>query len=90
MGSLTSRPNIPAQPQTVIYTPSPPTSPYVPPVTPPTPPSAAEPSAETSAEVRRQNLLERDRSRLGTIATSFRGLLGLSDKTTPRKTLLGE
>ncbi len=45
----------------------------------------------SASEVREANLLKRDRSRFGTIATSFRGFLDLSDRNNSnRKTLLGE
>ncbi|NCT40929.1 MAG: hypothetical protein GW778_04630 [Alphaproteobacteria bacterium] len=86
MGSLTSGPKAPTPQPQVVYlpqTPSPTT-----PVQTPTAPSAQ----ETSAEIRKQNLLGRERSRFGTIQTSFRGLLGLSDTggAQSRKTLLGE
>ena len=48
--------------------------------------------AEISADSRRQGLLRRSRGRLGTIATSFRGLLNSADSnnSNQRKTLLGE
>lgn len=48
-------------------------------------------TAENSQEAREANLLKRDRSRFGTIATSFRGFLDLADgNKSNRKTLLGE
>tara|TARA_B100001778_G_scaffold178796_1_gene147057 strand:+ start:134 stop:400 length:267 start_codon:yes stop_codon:yes gene_type:complete len=48
-------------------------------------------AAENAQEAREQNLLKRDRSRFGTIATSFRGFLDLADRNSKsRKTLLGE
>ncbi|MFP4313335.1 MAG: hypothetical protein ACLFR0_03315 [Alphaproteobacteria bacterium] len=45
---------------------------------------------KSGAEIRKENLLTRNRSRFGTITTSFRGLLssGKTERTT--KTLLGE
>jgi len=88
MGSLTSRPSVPTQPQ-VVFVPQPVVT---------TPPAAPTPSGEakensaeeTSSEARRQNLLGRERSRFGTVQTGFRGLLGVSNETGQRKTLLGE
>ncbi len=95
MGSLSSRPSVPAptQPQ-VVFIPSQPTT--------STPTTAAPQSdaAETgggdssvpqsASEAREQSLLRRSRGRFGTVQTSFRGLLGLSNTDTGRKTLLGE
>ncbi len=45
---------------------------------------------EQKSENRTQNLLRRDRSRIGTILSGFRGVLGLSDEAPSRKSLLGE
>ena len=47
-------------------------------------------NSQGEAEIRKDNLLRRNRGRIGTIRTGFRGLLsqGIFDK--PRKTLLGE
>lgn len=57
--------------------------------TPPVTPSQA--SRETIAsEEREQNLLSRNRGRLGTIETGFRGFLSTSTATAGRKNLLGE
>ena len=88
MGSLTSGPTPSPSPQ-VVYVPQP--------VNTATPtasaPSAEEVQAEEQAanqEARRQNLLGRERSRFGTVNTSFRGLLGLGDNSAQRKPLLGE
>lgn len=39
---------------------------------------------------RAENLLRRNRSRLGTVLTSFRGVLSQNDLSASRKTLLGE
>ncbi|MDH5723023.1 MAG: hypothetical protein OEY94_06850 [Alphaproteobacteria bacterium] len=50
-----------------------------------------ESSTASASEIREANLLKRDRSRFGTIATSFRGFLDLADRNNSnRKTLLGE
>ena len=89
MGSLASRPNVPApQPQVVFV--QPPASQN----TSGTPPANETPTErsqeQTESESRRQNLLGRERSRFGTVLTGFRGLLGQSDNTVQRKTLLGE
>ncbi len=85
MGSLASRPKTPAvQPVQYVYVPT--ASSY----TPTTPaPSTAPTDDDVQAGARNQNLLERRRGRLGTVLTSFRGLLndGVSGA---RKTLLGE
>ena len=88
MGSLTSRPKSPAQSQTV-FVPQPAPTPTL--TQAPPPQTDNTPSAEeTSSEARRQNLLGRERSRFGTVQTGFRGLLGLTDNSAQRKTLLGE
>lgn len=88
MGSLASRPKVPKSSPQIVYVPAPvsgsdsgsegvnlqPT---------PTP-------EQTTSQARINSLLSRDRSRLGTILTSFRGLLDLSQNSNKRKTLLGE
>ncbi|MBU0800748.1 MAG: hypothetical protein KKA05_07055 [Alphaproteobacteria bacterium] len=108
MGSITSRPNIPAQqqqpvivtvPQQPVYTyvPPPVENNYTPPVTTtPTPapsptenPVAPPVSEEAKSAARSEGLLNRNRGVLGTVMTSFRGLLSQSANAT-RKTLLGE
>lgn len=93
MGSITSRPKVPSSPQ-VIFVPAP----SAPAPSAPssgsgssgagTPPPAADPQ-EVAAQVRRENLLRRDRGRLGTILSGFRGFL-TSQSDSGRKTLLGE
>jgi len=85
MGSITSKPKAP----TVI------TVPAAPVVTTPTvtttEPTNTQTDEEVRAEGRQNSLLRRSRGRLGTIATSFRGLLvNDNDTTTQAKTLLGE
>lgn len=91
MGSLTSGPDIPAPTPQVVYVPQPintvTTSASTPAAT-----DAETEVQEESSKARRQNLIGRERSRFGTIKTSFRGVLGLSggDNTAQRKTLLGE
>ncbi len=87
MGRLIS-PSKPSLPQ-VVYVPSTPA-----PVT-PAPPAApaAEAPEKTEQEVateKAENLLRRNRSRLGTVLTSFRGVLDQNTLAAPRKTLLGE
>jgi hypothetical protein len=42
------------------------------------------------AQTRAENLLRRNRSRLGTVLTGFRGVLAPSELSAQRKTLLGE
>lgn len=44
---------------------------------------------EIAADLRRENLLSRNRSRFGTVLTGFRGFLS-PDNGNTRKTLLGE
>ncbi len=95
MGSVTSRPKVPAQPkQQIVYVQAPQpvyTAPST--YTAPTvnqPVAAPQPTPEEGkAEARKQSLLTRDRSRFGTVTTSFRGLLGLGNSG-QSKTLLGE
>jgi hypothetical protein len=84
MGSLTSRPDIPSQPQ-VIYMPAPV---YTPPLATPGMPSGDGGSEETPD--RSGGLLLRDRGRFGTVLTGFRGLLAPAGSAGGRKTLLGE
>ena len=83
MGSLISPPKAPSQPS-VVYVPQ--ASASVNPAPTQEPPT----EEETAAQQRRQNLLERNRGRFGTIRTSFRGLLSMADSIAGRKTLLGE
>lgn len=82
MGSLSSRPNVPSLPQTIITQTASQTA-----AAPAVPTQSAE---EAFSDIRKQSLLGRERSRFGTIETGFRGLLGLSESASPRKTLLGE
>lgn len=85
MGSLASRPKTPAvQPVQYVYMPS---TPSYSSGTTTTPSVPSDDNVQASA--RNQNLLDRHRGRLGTVLTSFRGLLndGMSGA---RKTLLGE
>jgi len=92
MGSLTSGPSLPttASPQ-IVYVPQT-LNTVAAPVSTPDPVTVEEQAEETGTQVRKQNLLGRERSRFGTIQTSFRGLLGLGNQSAsqPRKTLLGE
>lgn len=96
MGSITKAPTAPAPAPTPVYY-------YVPTTPSPTPGADTGTNTGTNTgsgdtpttpaqdkEAREQNLLRRDRGRLGTILSSFRGILGLSDNTPARKTLLGE
>ncbi len=91
MGSISSRPPVPSQPQ-VVYVPAQPTS------TTSTSTSSgggtsttdSTTTQSTQSENRSASLLQRDRSRFGTILTGFRGLLSQSASNTQRKTLLGE
>lgn len=81
-----------ASPQVIYYAPAP--------VTPtPTNPATSDSDAntptpeKTEAEVaseRAENILRRNRSRLGTILTSFKGVLSNGSASAARKTLLGE
>ena len=89
MGSLTSGPKISSPPQ-VVYISQPSAAPTASSNTGGENPASVASAEETSAEIRTQNLLDRERSRFGTIQTGFRGLLGLSDNSEQRKTLLGE
>ncbi|MAE52435.1 MAG: hypothetical protein CMH27_11560 [Micavibrio sp.] len=92
MGSLTSRPKVPSyqQPQ-VVYVPQPAPSVAAPaPVPAPSDADGGEQGVKDAAEAREDNLLTRDRSRYGTVTTSFRGLLNLASGGTQKKTLLGE
>jgi hypothetical protein len=86
MGSLSSRPTVPAAPQVIAQPIAQPTST---PVTPVVSTPTVDPDAEEIAR-RTQSLLRRNRGITGTIQTGFRGLLAQSENTTQRKTLLGE
>lgn len=87
MGSLSSRPSVPSTPTVIAPQPVVPITPVV-----TTASTGTEDNNETDrARARTDNLLRRNRSRLGTIRTGFRGLLGASvDAGDQRKTLLGE
>lgn len=94
MGSLTSRPKLPnvqQQPQ-IIYMPTPVTQPVITPTVPTTPSGEGNTKPNTTEQIatREKNLLTASRGRLGTVTTSFRGLLGLASGSGTRKTLLGE
>lgn len=91
MGSLASRPKVPSNPQPqIVYVrqPAPSTKPA--PSTPPPEKKDAQDGDKAAAETREQSLLTRDRSRYGTVTTSFRGLLNLASNGGQKKTLLGE
>ncbi|MCK5285541.1 MAG: hypothetical protein KAJ86_08160 [Alphaproteobacteria bacterium] len=100
MGSLSSRPKIPSQPQQIMFVPQPQATTTPQAISTTTDQSigtALENNEETAAlpenesQARSQSLLRRGRGRFGTVQTSFRGLLGLSDSdSSGRKTLLGE
>ena len=89
MGSLTSGPKAPKPQPQVVYIQQP-AQPR--PSTDTQTPQPTSEANEESAQVRKQSLLGRERSRFGTVQTSFRGLLGLSSAQAEqaRKTLLGE
>lgn len=90
MGRLMSpsRPKARA-PQVVYYTP-PPSAPAPTPDPGPSPSTPPDKTPDQVAAERAENLLRRNRSRLGTVLTSFRGILAQSDLASSRKTLLGE
>ncbi len=84
MGSLTSRPKVPDnQSQNIVYVPTPS-------VTTPAPESVVEASPEEISKTRVENVLRRSRSKLGTVFTSFRGILSDNGTIPQRKSLLGE
>ncbi|MEM7679505.1 MAG: hypothetical protein AAF182_00675 [Pseudomonadota bacterium] len=86
MGGLTSRPKVPtSQPVQIV---SAPTSSALAPTS--TSSEGDNESAQAVQEQRRKSLLGRDRGRLGTIQTSFRGLLLSGNQNEKRKSLLGE
>ena len=82
MGSVTSRPKIATQSAavTTIVTPTATVDPTTP----------VEPTPEEIAKTRVENILRRSRSALGTVYTSFRGVLSGNNTTPQRKSLLGE
>ena len=86
MGSLSSRPKVPAQatPPAVVYVQAEPQDSTA---------NASDDSAAeqlSAAQQREQNLLRRSRGRLGTVKTGLSGLLKTLQPQEPRKTLLGE
>jgi hypothetical protein len=85
MGNARNRPKAPS-PQ-VIYMPQPV---YQTPDTGTDTPDAGSDPTPTPEQQREQSLLSRNRSRLGTILTGFRGLLTPIEQNNQRKTLLGE
>ncbi len=93
MGSLTSRPKVPAAPKTVFVpvasSPAPTSSPSVNSVAlpPSTPPDT--PQEQTAESPHSTSLLERRRGVLSTVLTGFRGIL-TQTSAPQRKTLLGE
>lgn len=82
MGSVTSRPKIATQTASVttIVTPTTTVDPTIP----------IEATPEEIAKTRVENILRRSRSALGTVYTSFRGVLSGNNTTLQRKSLLGE
>ncbi len=82
MGSLTSRPSVPAQTTQVVYT--------APVDTGSTTTTTTEADPAEVAAVRAENVLRRKRSVLGNVLTSFRGVLSDGSHSVARKTLLGE
>lgn len=80
MGSVTSRPKIPT---TSVVTTTTPTA-----TVDPTIPVKATPEEISKARV--ENILRRSRSALGTVYTSFRGILSDNGNSPQRKSLLGE
>lgn len=94
MGSLTSGPDIQSpQPQVVFVPQAVNNTPQTTSVDTTSVADTATEDAETVSQARRQSLIDRERSRFGTVQTSFRGLLGLGNSNAEnqsRKTLLGE
>ena len=83
MGSITSRPKIPTA--TVSATTS-----VTPTDTTPVTTTPTEATPEEIAKTRVENILRRSRSALGTVYTSFRGILSANSTSPQRKSLLGE
>lgn len=83
MGSVTSRPKAPpaVQQQSFVNTQTPPSQETVTPI---------EPNPEEISKTRVENILRRSRSTLGTVLTSFRGILSDNNALPQRKSLLGE
>lgn len=81
MGSVTSRPKVATTSAAAIATTVTPTTDISTPV---------EATPEEIAKGRVENILRRSRSALGTVYTSFRGVLSGNDTTPQRKSLLGE
>ncbi len=82
MGSVTSRPKIPTATASsaATVTPTPVTVPN----------TVTEANPEEIAKTRAESILRRSRSALGTVYTSFRGILSGNNNSPQRKSLLGE
>lgn len=90
MGDISGRPKTPSA--QIVYVPQ-----YTTATTTTSSSSTADTSStsdpvKTSDQIREENLLSRSRSRVGTVLTSFRGVLSnvVGDNTAQKKTLLGE
>ncbi len=88
MGSLSSSPKAPQQSQ-IVYVPSTQASSNTVADNDSANVDESGGSSEEALKNRRQSLLSRNRSRFGTIATSFQGFVG-NENANGRKTLLGE
>jgi hypothetical protein len=80
MGSLTSRPKISTTQSTSVQ----------PSASAETVTTVTEASPEETAKTRAENVLRRSRSTIGTVLTSFKGILGENNAIPQRKSLLGE
>lgn len=85
MGNITRTSAAPPPQQVVFLPPPPPTT-----VVSESSNQSEKSESEIAAEARTQSLLRRSRGRFGTILTGFKGFLQQSQKSTQRKTLLGE
>jgi hypothetical protein len=83
MGSVTSRPKIATTTAATVAT-------TVTPTTTIDTTTSTEATPEEIAKTRVENILRRSRSALGTVYTSFRGILSGNGTTPQRKSLLGE
>ncbi len=97
MGSLASRPSVPAPQPQVVFVPAPAVTTTQTTGTTNTSGSTSTGGTDTApsdealaSEARTSNLLQRSRGRFGTVQTSFRGLLSAASSAGQRKTLLGE
>lgn len=91
MGSISKSPKAPRAIQpSVVYVPQAVAAPVTTSASAPEDTQTEPSEEEQRTELRRKNLLRRNRGKLGTVLTGFRGVLGRVNDSGHQKTLLGE